>query len=80
MNENGNAPQAESLDLGQKMKTTVLKPAGAQVARLPDGGAILELDLGPLEAVSLVLTEEGRAAIVQALTGGIHIAGPGDVI
>jgi hypothetical protein len=67
---------AEPVQLGQKQKTTVLKPIGAQVLRLQTGETVIELEISPFEAVSLMMPEEGRQALVRALTGGIELAGP----
>jgi hypothetical protein len=71
---NGGSPE-HGVQLGTKVKTTVLKPVGAQVVRLPSGETLVELELSPFEAVSLMLPEAGRQALVQALTGGIILGG-----
>lgn len=58
-------------NLGQKQKNTILKPVGAQVVRLPSGETLVELEISPFEAVTLMMPEEGRQQFVAALTGGI---------
>ena len=66
--------------IGEKPKTTVIKPLSANVVRLPSGETIIEFEVSPFEAISLMLPPEGKQLLVQALTGGIHVAGPGELL
>ena len=76
---NGNGLQPAQA-LGEKPKTTVIKPLSANVVRLPDGTMIVEFELSPYEAISLMLPPESKQALVKALTGGVHVAGPGELL